>query len=70
MTITNFRPARSVICPAAKVMIRLAAALIVTSEAVCVRGRFSLSLAYTIKKGQIMLAPIVLKSMPQKSSQN
>jgi hypothetical protein len=34
------------------------------------RGTWSFSLTYSIRKGQIMLAPTVLMNMPQNISQN
>jgi hypothetical protein len=43
---------------------------IVIMDAEAVNGRFNFPLTYTIKNGQIMLAPIVLINKPQKSSQN
>jgi len=35
-----------------------------------VKGRCNFPLTYTIRNGQIMLAPVVLISKPQKSNQN
>ena len=44
--------------------------LSVIRPAVAVIGKLNRSLTYTIKNGQIMLAPMLLISIPQNISQN
>jgi glycine cleavage system regulatory protein len=70
MTMTHFLPNLSVMGPATNAKIKPITELMVSKAATWVRGRLNRFETYSIKNGQIMEDPVVLISIPEKSSQN
>lgn len=65
-----YRPTRSAISPAKNAEIEEVTALMLVRVAIAVRGRSSLLPIYISRKGQTMLAPLVLSNNPQNINQN
>jgi len=66
----HFRPILSVIEPAIRDELILITALMEIKLVIVVKGSDSSSPMYMTRKGQIMLIPVVLTSIPQNKSQN